>query len=106
MSIVAKRYHGDAPAVNWPALMIEPQSAPLTIEHADCANCHYPLRGLSFDGRCPECGESISYSIARYREQQIQNPLWQADRRWVRELFQGAVAALASILLRAVAVLV
>jgi len=36
-------------------------------EHALCESCGYPLKGLGYDGDCPECGEPIAGSDPVHR---------------------------------------
>ncbi len=31
-----------------------------------CSACGYNLRGLAVQGRCPECGQEVSVSLAEY----------------------------------------
>ena len=61
-------------------------------EDVRCHSCGYNLRGISPDGRCPECradvGRSIHGGLLRY-----------CDPQWVRRLAGGVSWILASILL-------
>ncbi|HVX85336.1 MAG TPA: hypothetical protein VH253_11190 [Phycisphaerae bacterium] len=47
-----------------------------------CRACGYNLRGLSPDGRCPECGQGIELSL-------LSDNLRVADGTWVAELARG-----------------
>src|SRR5688572_24850362 len=42
-------------------------------EDVRCSQCGYNVRGLSHDGKCPECGHLIAESFIRHRtENQFQ----------------------------------
>jgi len=69
-----------------------PQSA--TLRDMTCGTCGYNLRGLSPDGRCPECGHPIEES--RYDPR-----LAAADPRWLRAIRRGFTLLLASELVMA-----
>lgn len=62
-----------------------------------CTGCGYSLRGLPLDGRCPECGVTISDSLAaeRLRLARTGPP----DPRWVRHIREGAWLGLAAFVL-------
>ncbi|HVS71670.1 MAG TPA: hypothetical protein VHQ47_10490 [Phycisphaerae bacterium] len=47
-----------------------------------CRACGYNLRGLSTDGRCPECGQGIGRSL-------VSDSLTAADGGWVRRVALG-----------------
>lgn len=51
-------------------------------EDLSCLNCGYNLRGLSPQGRCPECGDAISFSLST-----ANNPV--ADREWIGHTVVG-----------------
>lgn len=48
-----------------------------------CNECGYALQGLPTTGRCPECGESVARSLARYTEPQA---VPRALHRWGRRV--------------------
>jgi hypothetical protein len=55
-----------------------------------CRKCGYNLRGLSLDGRCPECGSAVGLSV--------QGDLMRYSQpRWVRTLQRGVVFILSGI---------
>jgi hypothetical protein len=59
-----------------------------------CIACGYDLRGLPFEGRCPECGTPVEVSRRR--------PLLRhADPRYVRTLVIGAGVCLLAVLIDA-----
>lgn len=47
-----------------------------------CVDCGYNLRGLSTDGRCPECGADVEASLRGHELQAASLP-------WLREICQG-----------------
>lgn len=49
-----------------------------------CAGCGYNLRGLTRDGRCPECGAPVADSLLR-------GPMAACDPAWVRRVATGVV---------------
>ncbi len=57
-----------------------------------CRKCSYNLRGLSPEGRCPECGTSIGWSIHG-------DLLRFSDPVWVSHLANGALWMIVSVLL-------
>lgn len=61
-----------------------------------CIACGYNLRGLSRDGRCPECAGDIASSIARYEAELARRepPLSMSSLRWVRTLARGCLLIL------------
>lgn len=63
----------------------------LIAEDVDCRQCKYNLRGLDAKSRCPECGISIGWSLhgdfLRY-----------SDPAWVKELSNGTLWLITSIL--------
>lgn len=102
-----------APSAPDPAPDADPASAPPTdaspppvndpncdangevISDIQCRHCGYALRGLNIDGRCPECGTSVGWSIRG-------NLLQYSDPGWVERLATGTrwliVAALIGII--------
>ncbi|MEM8495609.1 MAG: hypothetical protein AAF663_09515 [Planctomycetota bacterium] len=44
-----------------------------------CRRCFYSLKGLTFDGACPECGQSILHS-ATHVAQEVEAPDWSRFR--------------------------
>ena len=55
-----------------------------------CDGCGYNLRGLSADGRCPECGHAVADSLRA-------TSLFHADPRWLRRLAVAGVLPLAAV---------
>ena len=53
-----------------------------TVNAGRCLGCGYNLRGLAMDGRCPECGWSISWSLGGAR-------LHHADGLWRQRVGSG-----------------
>ncbi|MBN1512008.1 MAG: hypothetical protein JXB13_08335 [Phycisphaerae bacterium] len=64
-------------------------STPTVNNDMTCGTCGYNLRGLSPDGRCPECGHPIEES--RYDPR-----LAAADPRWLRAIRRGFTILLVS----------
>lgn len=62
---------------------------PAILRDMTCGTCGYNLRGLSPDGRCPECGHPIEES--RYDPR-----LAAADPRWLRAIRTGVTMLLVS----------
>lgn len=63
-----------------------------------CRKCSYNLRGLTADGRCPECGTAVGYSL--------QGDLLRfCDPNWVETLRRGAVMFIWGIVLIFVGIL-
>jgi hypothetical protein len=57
-----------------------------------CRKCGYNLRGLTTDGRCPECGTAVGFSL--------QGDLLRfCDPRWVETLRRGAGAFVAAVVI-------
>ena len=61
--------------------MVPPPSVVAT--DTPCRKCGYNLRGLSTDGRCPECGTPVGYSFHG-------DLLRFCDPNWVETLYKGA----------------
>jgi hypothetical protein len=57
-----------------------------------CRKCGYDLRGLSVNGRCPECGAAVGVSVHG-------NLLRFSDPGWVRGLQKGAWLILVGVLI-------
>src|SRR5437763_2552116 len=55
-----------------------------------CRLCGYDLRGLRRDGRCPECGDAVTLSIAAASASTRRLTL--CDPVWLRSLIAGCVA--------------
>lgn len=55
-----------------------------------CRKCSYNLRGLSLDGRCPECGSAVGLSVTG-------DLLRFADPQWVLKLRRGTQLIIAGI---------
>ncbi len=81
--------------------MDAPQSATLTValdsagrvaEDVRCRSCGYNLRGISPEGRCPECQTEVGRSIRA-------GVLRDCDRNWIRQLAGGVSWIIGSILL-------
>ncbi len=75
---------------------VEPRSdsgpgSTTVVEDVACVHCGYNLRGLSGDGRCPECFEKVAVSLRG-------NLLKYADTAWLRKLRFGATLKLWNIL--------
>jgi hypothetical protein len=51
-----------------------------------CASCGYNLRGLSSDGKCPECGASVARSLEIHL-----NPIAPTQVLWARMVLAGLV---------------
>jgi hypothetical protein len=76
-----------------------PIAAPITLdpsgclaEDISCRKCGYNLRGLSPNGRCPECGTAVGRSLQG-------DYLHFADPQWVRTLASGMDWLVAALLL-------
>ncbi len=67
---------------------------PAILRDMTCGTCGYNLRGLSPDGRCPECGHPIEES--RYDPR-----LAAADPRWLRAIHRGFTILLVSVIVSA-----
>ncbi len=62
-------------------------------QNAFCSRCEYNLRGLTWSGRCPECGTLTEHSRWRFTLSNT-NPKWvQTQRDGVLYLFAGFTAA-------------
>lgn len=61
------------------------------ISDIQCRHCGYALRGLNIDGRCPECGTSVGWSIRG-------NLLQYSDPVWVERLANGTIWLIVSAL--------
>jgi hypothetical protein len=71
-------------------------AAPAIAEDTPCRKCGYNLRGLSSDGRCPECGTSVGFSL--------QGDLLRfCDPGWVETLRRGIQCIIAGVVLAFVA---
>ena len=64
----------------------------LIAEDAPCGKCSYNLRGLPTEGRCPECGTSVGWSIHGHL-------LHFSDPVWVQHLAGGALWMIWSVFL-------
>jgi hypothetical protein len=74
-------------------------SPPTTVDHdVPCRKCSYNLRGLSTDGRCPECGQPVGLSITG-------DLLRYSDPDWVAKLRKGINLILTGIVVMIVGVL-
>ncbi len=79
-----------------------PREEPETVEMPEtlsafsvpCARCGYDLRGLSAEGRCPECGEAIERSLRAER-------LIFADPVWLERIRRGTRVMIAALLVLA-----
>ena len=60
----------------------DPTQAATLVADVPCVKCDYNLRGLSADGRCPECGEAVVSSLRPDR-------LMFADRTWLTRIARG-----------------
>jgi hypothetical protein len=61
-------------------------ASPTLTTDLPCHRCHYNLRGLPSDSRCPECGEAIASSVA------AANPALNAKvAHWFNQLALGAL---------------
>lgn len=66
-------------------------AAGMVIAEIHCRRCAYDLRGLQFDGLCPECGTPVGHSISR-------DMLRYCDPEWVDKLALGSRFMLGSII--------
>jgi hypothetical protein len=57
-----------------------------------CSACGYNLRGLAVQGRCPECGQEVSVSLAEYVVPDAAAVA--IDPRWRRRMTEAVVLAL------------
>jgi hypothetical protein len=66
-----------------------------------CFHCEYDLRGLSREGRCPECGSEIEISWQREEERRLHGivPLVLAPRSWLKWMTGGCITVLACFVL-------
>ena len=62
----------------------------VVIADAPCRKCGYNVRGLSIDGRCPECGSPVGLSV-------MGDLLRFSDPSWVRTLRRGVTLILTGI---------
>lgn len=71
--------------IPYPLPPAEPAASPAGVVTADlpCRKCSYNLRGLSLEGRCPECGAAVGLSVQG-------DLLRYSDPTWVRKLQRGA----------------
>lgn len=66
------------------------ESAAYTIDQdIPCSQCGYDLRGLTLDGRCPECGSEIGLSIEEWKKRVEVNPLAMSHQSWLRQIAFG-----------------
>lgn len=91
----------DASAPSADAVTFAPRPRPIGSNGAiavdlPCLKCRYNLRGLTEDGRCPECGEAIAPAVARYGRVPLE---------WLRRI-TGAVQGLMIISLQSAALCV
>src|SRR5689334_24506997 len=56
-----------------------------------CRKCSYNLRGLSADGRCPECGTPVGLSVQG-------DFLRYSDPTWLKTLWEGADFVLTGVI--------
>jgi hypothetical protein len=57
-----------------------------------CSACGYNLHGLAPQGRCPECGQDVSVSLAEFVLPQ--GALVALDPRWRRQMIEAVVLAM------------
>jgi hypothetical protein len=74
--------YGLPPQYPTPGAGYYPTSGPIAHDHP-CRKCGYNLRGLSADGRCPECGTPVGYSLKG-------DLLRFCDPGWLDTLYRGA----------------
>ena len=77
------------PATRSPTVPLD--SAGRVAQDVPCRSCKYNLRGLSPDGRCPECGTAVGWSIHG-------DLLCYSDPVWVRHLAAGSLWMIISVL--------
>jgi hypothetical protein len=70
--------------------MLETDKKPVLNENLPCRGCGYNLRGLAFDGRCPECSDEIANSIT-------DNPFERAPTEWLKAVRSGGYMIVGSI---------
>lgn len=75
-----------------PDAMVRLDAASCIDQDIDCRRCGYNLRGLSTDGRCPECGNAVGRSIRG-------DFLRFCDPEWVEKLASGMNWIVASIVI-------
>jgi hypothetical protein len=78
-----------------------PESTVVLVD-TPCRKCRYNLRGLSIDGRCPECGTPVGYStkgdLIRYSD-----PLWvDMLRRGISCIVWSVVVVIVGAILNAI----
>ena len=62
-----------------PAAAPSPLASPSVVAgDARCAGCGYNLRSLPLDGNCPECGETVAYSVLGFYLS-ASPPAWRRD---------------------------
>jgi hypothetical protein len=62
-----------------------------------CEACGYNLRGLSYTGRCPECGHYLERSLATWQSRM--RLLLPPEPTWVRIIHEGAWISIATFVL-------
>jgi len=82
MSSIRPNKPASSPAPLDAQMSFDAETAPLTIaaDHS-CVGCGYNLRGLPVDGRCPECGNTVTASFLATSG---------FERAWVEDLRDGA----------------
>ena len=69
---------------------VSSEDVPMPDETVHCRRCGYDLRGLSADGRCPECGTPVRLALGS-------ELLAFCDPQWIARVRTGAVAVLSGL---------
>lgn len=83
--------------VTGPPAEAVPADRAVIADDLPCTGCGYNLRGLSQDGRCPECALPVADTLAAERLRQARTG--PPDPRWARQIREGAWLGLGTFVL-------